>query len=641
MSETTTNTESVNAPLAPTIHLVPHFHVDAVWWNTQGATIDQFEASDWSGSPRLGFQRSAIDVLRQHVARAERDPIYRFCVAEVDYLEPLWFHHPQERSRLRRLIDREQVEVVGATYNEPNTNLTGAEATRRNLEHGLRFQHGALGATVRTAWQLDVFGHDPSFPSQLASVGVDGVYFARGPFGPWGPMLDGPFDQPSEPGPVQFPSEIEWIAPDGTGVLASWVPAHYSTGYRLDRADSIDEAADFVVDLASKLRHIAPTGHLIVLVGTDLAPPSRWVTDLVRWSCDDESRPTILCSTPTDALDAVRSELQARGSRPVPVSRDMNPVYTGKDVTAIDLKLAFRATERTLADAAVWLERVDEALDPHTRGRISADLDDAWRGLVYAAHHDAVTGTHSDQVHLDLLSTCRHAWAIARSAERKAASALAGSLVAGARTAACVDDDGPAIVLLDPRRGHEKSGGRGADVVTFTLGAAELRAVGADGSFALVDDGGRPVAFVVERVQRDARGAIVLAVVTAVVAAGNAPGGAPIGTDPVLRVRPSTSPPPQWLADAGTTIRNRFHDVTVDPELGGCVVSWIDRPTGRQMIADDDTGAELVWFEEHPELDGTGEGPWHLAPRRIAARSSDVTVAVERTTSPVGERIVI
>ena len=65
-----------------------------------------------------------------------------------------------------------RVEVMGGTYNEPNTNLTSPETTIRNLVHGIGFQRDVLGADPATAWQLDVFGHDPQFPGMAADAGL-------------------------------------------------------------------------------------------------------------------------------------------------------------------------------------------------------------------------------------------------------------------------------------------------------------------------------------------------------------------------------------------------------------------------------------------------------------------------------------
>ncbi len=54
-------------------------------------------------------------------------------------------------------------------------------------------------------------------------------------------------------------------------------------------------------------------------------------------------------------------------------------------------------------------------------------LDKAWRQLAYGAHHDAITGTESDQVYLDLLAGWREAWQRGDAARRDAIAFLAGS----------------------------------------------------------------------------------------------------------------------------------------------------------------------------------------------------------------------
>ena len=84
----------------------------------------------------------------------------------------------------------------------------------------------------------------------------------------------------------------------------------------------------------------------------------------------------------------------------------MNPVYTGKDVSYIDTKQAQRAAEvrRARRREAGHLRRAAR------RGRYpDAALDKAWRQLAYGAHHDAITGSESDQVYIDLLAGWREA----------------------------------------------------------------------------------------------------------------------------------------------------------------------------------------------------------------------------------------
>src|SRR5260370_26700508 len=59
-------------------------------------------------------------------------------------------------------------------------------------------------------------------------------------------------------------------------------------------------------------------------------------------------------------------------------------------------------------------------------GRYPAEsLDKAWRLLAYGAHHDAITGTESDQVYLDLLAGWREAWDRGASARREGLAAPA------------------------------------------------------------------------------------------------------------------------------------------------------------------------------------------------------------------------
>ena len=105
-----------------TMHMISHFHYDPVWWNTQGAYT-----SVWTEDPPGRCkQNNAFALVATHLEMARRDPDYKFVLAEVDYLKPYFDAHPEDRADLLRFIAEGRVEVMGGTYNEPNTNLTGA-----------------------------------------------------------------------------------------------------------------------------------------------------------------------------------------------------------------------------------------------------------------------------------------------------------------------------------------------------------------------------------------------------------------------------------------------------------------------------------------------------------------------------------
>src|SRR6266511_1737313 len=250
----------------------------------------------------------------------------------------------------------QRVELVGGTYNEPNTNLTCIETTIRNAVYGIGFQRHVIGAAPATVWQLDVFGHDPQFPQVVSGTGLTSSAFARGPYHQWGPMLTSwnirehrkPF------APTQFPTEFEWVAPSGDGVLTHYMAAHYAAGFSLDAAQSPQTAAAELYDLFTELRQVAATRNVMIPMGSDFTPPMRWVTELRAAWHRRYQKVRLRCGLPRDFFAAVRADLAAAAVRPTPQTRDMNPVYTGKDVTAIDTKQAHRMVETLLLDAEKW-----------------------------------------------------------------------------------------------------------------------------------------------------------------------------------------------------------------------------------------------------------------------------------------------
>ena len=109
-------------------------------------------------------------------------------------------------------------------------------------------------------------------------------------------------------------------------------------------------------------------------------------------------------------LRAVRAEASSGGHAGAwitPQTRDMNPVYTGKDVSYIDTKQAQRAIETAVAEA----ERLGH---PGLAGRRAVPGTRRWTrpgGCWPSARTTtAITGVESDQVYLDLLGGWREAW---------------------------------------------------------------------------------------------------------------------------------------------------------------------------------------------------------------------------------------
>ncbi len=193
-----------------------------------------------------------------------------------------------------------------------------------------------------TAWQLDVFGHDPQFPGMAADAGLTSSSWARGPHHQWGPTHG---DQAGGVERMQFGSEFEWISPSGRGLLTHYMPAHYSAGWWMDSVGLAGRGRRRHLRLFDQLRKVALTRNVLLPVGTDYTPPNKWVTEIHRDWNPRYTWPRFVCALPREFFAAVRAELASAQCAPSPQTRDMNPIYTGKDVSYIDTKQANRAAE--------------------------------------------------------------------------------------------------------------------------------------------------------------------------------------------------------------------------------------------------------------------------------------------------------
>lgn len=564
----------------------------------------------------------AFTLIPLHLQQAREDPAYTFVLSEVDYLKPWWDSHSEDRAELLGLIAAGRVEIVGGTYNEPSTNLTSAESTVRSAVHGLALHRGTLGADPRTAWQLDVFGHDPSFPALMAGAGLDSAVLARGPHHHWGPMMDTWGAALRAPTAMQLPAEYEWIAPSGEGLLLHYLPAHYSAGWFSQHAPDAESAAGQLLDLYELLRQGAATRNVLIPMGTDFSWPHRWGLDVQHTWNRRYCWPRMEHSGPGAHFAAVRAELAARGEEPLPVTREMGPVYTGKDVTYADVKQAHRAAENLVEEAETFAALAcAEGLADYPR----QTLDKAWRHILHAAHHDAVTGTFSDQVYLDLLPTWREAHDLAEGVQADALRAL----TAAADTRA-PDTRAPG---LTPARlavtVHNPLSWTRTDLVRTTV---DLTALGPDADprrIAVYDAEGRPAPVHLEAVTGGAAEMVFLA--------ADVP---PLGHRTWWLGADGPARSGGWAPAPGHAIENEAFRAEADPGRGGGLARLLDRRTGRELLTEGQVD-ELVVQDEYDAHPYFAEGPWHLLPRGPGTGSAAAPATTCHTErGPLGSRIV-
>jgi Glycosyl hydrolases family 38 N-terminal domain/Alpha mannosidase middle domain/Glycosyl hydrolases family 38 C-terminal domain len=593
-----------------TMWMVSHFHYDPVWWNTQGQFAEaRLSLPDEDGG--MPDVRAAFELVGAHLDKARKDSDYKFVLAEIDYLKPYFDAFPQDREDLRRLMADGRVEIVGGSYNEPSTNLISGEAIIRNAVYGIGFQRDVFGGDPRTAWMLDVFGHDPGYPGLMAAAGLTSSAWARGPFHQWGPSGAEGGD-----GRMQFSTEFEWISPDGHGLLTHYMAHHYGAGWQLHTLPDLQAAEAEAYGQFRALARVAATRNVLLPVGSDHVIPARWVTDIHRSWNRRYVWPRFVTAVPSEFFAAVRAGSQEHaGAWITPQTRDMNPVYTGKDVSYIDTKQAQRSIETAVAEAErlatmAWLAG---APFPH------ATLDKTWRMLAYGAHHDGITGVESDQVYLDLLGGWREAWERGTAARRAAVRYLAG---------AETEQPGLAIVV-------------GNGVARARSGLARV-------TLELPDDGtrwlevrdrsGEAVPALAEGARRREDGS--LAEVTLTFLARDVPGLGHRTYRAVAAADAEASSGWQEADDVSAVpyaVENGRYLVTADPARGGAV-SITDKRTGAVVLAG--PGNELVIQDEYAQHPRHGEGPWHLSPKGPGTGSASVAAQVRAERCPVGSRLV-
>ncbi len=604
--------------------MVSHFHYDPVWWSTQGQfTESRLMLPDDRGEmPEI---RTAFELVRLHLDAARRDPDYKFVLAELDYLKPHFDAHPEDRADLLDFIAAGRIELVGGSYNEPNTNLTCAESTIRNAVYGLAYQRDVLGGNPRTSWMLDAFGFDPGYPGIMAAAGLTSSSWARGPFHQWGP---------ADNTMMQFASEFEWLSPDGTGLLTSYMANHYGAGWVLHHANTLAAAEADAYGQFRQLAPVAATRNVLLPVGADHVIPARWATAVHR---DWKARyvwPRFVTAVPSEFFAAVRAEAAEHDIWITPQTRDMNPVYTGKDVTYIDTKQAQRAAETAVLDGErlatlAWLAGADYP---------AASLDKAWRQLVFGAHHDAITGSEGDQVYLDLLGGWREAWERGNDARAAAAAHLAGL----ADTASLRAVAGPA-----PDAVPASSNGLARAIVvvnSLSLDRAAMASVdlelpaGWPGWLTVHDDTGAEVPFLAEGITRTAGGGLQSVRITF---RAHVPG---VGFRS-FAVRPSDAGGAEagWqpeASDAAFRLENDVFLIEADPVRGGTLSRILDKRSQTEVLQRGGGGNELLLQPEHPKHPRWAEGPWLLCPAGPGTGSAARPAAVRAERCAVGSRLV-
>uniref|UniRef100_A0A8C5JVT4 Alpha-mannosidase n=1 Tax=Jaculus jaculus TaxID=51337 RepID=A0A8C5JVT4_JACJA len=150
------------------VFVVPHSHNDPGWIKT----FDKY------------YTEQTQHILNSMVAKLQENPKRRFLWAEVSFFAKWWDNiSAQKREAVRRLVGNGQLEIATGGWVMPDEANSHYFALIDQLIEGHQWLERNLGATPRSAWAVDPFGHSSTMPyllrrANLTSMLIQRVHYA-------------------------------------------------------------------------------------------------------------------------------------------------------------------------------------------------------------------------------------------------------------------------------------------------------------------------------------------------------------------------------------------------------------------------------------------------------------------------------
>ncbi len=382
-----------------TLHVVSHTHWDREWYRT-------FQ----------DFRFRLVRLIDHLLDLLENEPGYRHFTldGQTVVLDDYLAIRPEQEPRLRRLVETGRV-LIGPWYVLPDEFLEGPEPMVRNLlmgQQGCRRFAAERQPMEAIAYIPDSFGHVSQIPQIAAGFGMAAACVWRG-IGP-------------------APTEFRWASPDGTECLMLNLRESYGNGAWL--ASDVD---GFVRDLGharDALSPHAPTGHLLIMNGTDHMEPRAELPARLREAqagLGDE----VLHSTLPDYLAAVQQSLGSDGLAALPlIAGEMRSPERAHLLPAVlSARMWIKQSNSHCENLLTRWAEPSSALAEQVCGTTPhrGFLHEAWLHLLQNHPHDSICGCSIDQVHDEMRT--RFAWS-----EQIAAEVTNSSLTAIAKHAESV-----------------------------------------------------------------------------------------------------------------------------------------------------------------------------------------------------------
>ena len=360
----------------PRVHLMANAHLDPVWL--------------WEWPEGAG---AALSTFRTAAEFCERDRTFVFCHNEAILYEWVEEYEPALFRRIQALVKAGRWNILGGWYLQPDVNMPSGESFVRQALLGQRYFHDRFGLDVRTAANLDPFGHTRGLVQILAKCGYESYLFCR----PDKNFLALPAD------------EFVWVGYDGSEVLATRAEAHYNSRGGWAKAK-----------VENWLRTHPGKDLSLVLwgIGDHGGGASRKDLADLKALMAERKDAEILHSS----ADAYFAELAVRRDALPRVARDLNPWAVGCYTTMARVKQGHRRLENELFGAE---KMAGAAAFQGLLEYPEAELREALRDLAFSEFHDLLPGSSIPPGDEGVLRTLDHGLEVCSRVKARAFFALA------------------------------------------------------------------------------------------------------------------------------------------------------------------------------------------------------------------------
>lgn len=345
------------------LHLICNAHIDPVWlWDTEEGIS------------------AALSTFRQAAAFCEEWDGFVFNHNEALLYEWIEELEPDLFERIKRLVKAGKWHIMGGWYLQPDCNIPSGESIIRQMAYGRTYFKEKFGVEPKTAINFDPFGHSRGLVQLLAKAGYTSYLFCR----------------PGQGDCALLADHFLWKGFDGSVVAAK---REGSYGTQMGKAgQKVEEwLASHGNDTAASIYEKTDAGCILWGVGNHGGGPStKDLHDLSALSLTAKEKGwQMIHSTP----EAYFAEWEKKPGLFV-FENELNHWAVGCYTSQIRIKQKHRELEQTLLEtekmAVQLLARQDDAqvvLTSAQRGRMKADLEEAWKALLFCEFHDVLPGS--------------------------------------------------------------------------------------------------------------------------------------------------------------------------------------------------------------------------------------------------------